>query len=49
MEQPSGIDGDWLTPGIRVLQKNRNNRGREKERVTYYEELAFTVKEASKF
>lgn len=38
-----------LTPCIRVLQKNRNNRGREKERLTYYEELAFTVTEASKF
>ena len=38
-----------LTPCISVFQKNRNNSRREKERLAYYEELAFTVMEAVKF
>ena len=38
-----------LTPCFRVFQKNRNNSRREKERLGYYEELAFTVMEAVNF
>ena len=49
MKQTSGIDGDSGSPLVLEFSRKTETIAGEKERLTHYEELAFTVMEASKF